>query len=71
MAMTRKQTADRIKDVRYAVKSGACTVAHSMLQDVIHYKAPGTRDRTIVALARLVVRCKRAPHFNPPKRRKR
>lgn len=65
--MTRKQTASRIKDVRYAVRSGACVVAGNFLREVVAY-APDIRPRTIKALVRMVNRCKTAPHF---KRRRR
>jgi hypothetical protein len=69
MKMTRAQTASRIRDVRYAVRSGACVVAGNFLREVVAYS--DLRDRTVKNLVKLVNRCKTAPHFRRRRRRPR
>ena len=48
--------ASRIKDVRYAVKSGACVVASNFLREIVAH-APDLRQSTVKNLVKLVNRC--------------
>lgn len=64
----RKALASRIKDVRYAVRSGACVVASNFLRE-IGALAPNIRQGTWRRLIKLVNGCKTAPHFRKRRRR--
>jgi hypothetical protein len=66
MAYTRKQVADTIKSLRYAVKSGACTIAHFHLRTLRNeHMGTGTWER----LQSTVNRCKVSPNFRKRRRR--
>lgn len=68
MAWTRKQTADTIKNLRYAIRSGACIVARNHLKAI---GAGGARvsDATWDRLITSVNACQTARHFRKRRRR--
>jgi len=69
MTWTRKQTADTIKNLRYAVRSGACIIARNHLKAI---GAGGARvsDATWDRLIQSVRVCRTAPHFRKRRRRR-
>ncbi len=64
----RAAVASRIKDLRYAVRSGACVVASNFLREIVAH-APDLRTSTVNNMVKLVRRCKTAPHFRKRRRR--
>lgn len=68
MAYTRKQVADTIKHLRYAARTGACSVAHFHLRTL---SGEPMRSGTWERLQNTVNRCVRALHYNAPNRRRR
>jgi len=64
----RAAVASRIRDFRYAVRSGACVTAGHLLRELITHH-PTLKPRTVTRLRQQINSCQIADHFR--KRRSR